>query len=108
LDDHILALKDLESIIKIDPNNSQIKKKYEELLAFIESEKKGEKNIFKSFFRNINETACYIEAETKKDIQKSITNSIDRQVKDLGNIRNRKITDDDNNIGKPEIRILNL
>lgn len=102
MEDHISALNDLKSILKIDPNNDQIKKNYEELFVFIESEKKGEKKVFRSFFRKINETGVYKDAiETKKDLEKSNTDILQTDVY-------IKAQDDDNNIGKPEIRILNL
>jgi len=102
LEDHILALKDLESILKIDNNNAEIRKNYVELAAFIDDEKKGEKKVFKSFFRKINEKEIYKDAiETKKECSNS---SIEKNSKDIYT----KVGDEDNSIGKPEIRILNL
>lgn len=102
LDDHILALKDLESILKIDPDNAQINKNYEELSSLIEREKKGEKQVFKSFFRNINETVASKDAiESKKESEKSTTDKVPKDVI-------TKVKDEENNIGKAEIRILNL
>lgn len=99
MEDHILALRDLESIVKIDPNNSQIRKNYEELSAFINSEKIGEKKVFKSFFRKINETGIYKDlTQTKNDNEKS---SSDKTIYS-------QVNQDDISIGKPEIRILNL
>ena len=98
----MLALKDLESILKIDINNLEIKKNYDDLAASIENEKKGEKKVFKSFFRKINETEIYKDAiETKNEYEKSSNGTIQKDVY-------TKVNDDDNNLGKPEIRILNL
>lgn len=103
MEDHILALKDLESILKIDPKNAQIKKNYEDLSAFIDTEKKDEKQVFKSFFRKINETGPYKDPiENKKEIEKSDTNRIPK------NIHSNSNNEENNNIGKAEIRILIL
>jgi len=102
LEDHILALKDLETILKLDKTNFEINKSYQDLLLFIEKEKIGEKKIFKSFFRKINETELYTDAiETKNNNEKSSNENIQ---KDIYN----KVNNEDNSIGKPEIRILNL
>lgn len=102
MEDHIIALKDLESILKIDPYNAQINKNYVDLSAFIENEKIGEKQVFKSFFRKINKIRVYEDAiEPKKENEKLFT---DKKLKDVYT----KVNQDEKSIGKPEMRILNL
>jgi len=102
MEDHIIALRDLESILKIDPYNAQINKNYVDLSAFIENEKKGEKQVFKSFFRKINNIRAYKDSiEPNKENEKLST---DKKLKDVY----IKVNQDEKSLGKPEMRILNL
>jgi hypothetical protein len=86
-----LALKDLENALKCD-NLEEIRLLYENLKVYITNHKNKEKKVFKSFFRNINYKQLVEEDEKEK-----LKNS-DRYV----------TTDDDNSLGKPELRVLNL
>lgn len=100
LEDHIIALKDLETILKIDANNLEIKKMYEDLKSFVQNENIGQKKVFKSFFRKINENEIYNENNKK---EKEITQG---ENINENNIANSEV--EDNNTGKPELKILNL
>ena len=96
-------MNDYETILKIDPiNNKEIITRYEDLNKFIQIEKTGERRVFKSFFRKINETGVYENAsQTKAEYKKSNDERITSN-------KFTKVEDGDNNLGKPEIRVLNL
>lgn len=91
-------MKDLETILKIDGNNLEIKKMYEDLKSFVQNENIGQKKVFKSFFRKINENVIYNE-NNKKEISQG--ENINEHI-----IVNSEV--EDNNTGKPELKILNL
>lgn len=95
-EDYVLAFKELEKALKYSPNDPTILPLYNKLKIDIEKHNKDEKKVFKSFFRNVN-----YEQMQKEDMENlSKENSSDKKTTD--------ISEEDPNLGKPEIRILNL
>jgi hypothetical protein len=82
IEDYILALDELEKALLINPNITEISDLYDSLKADIDRQKKGEKKVFKSFFRNVNK----VYEEKEKEV-----------------IRLEK-----SDIGKPELKLLDL
>ena len=52
IDDFVAASLDLEKLLNIE-ENAEIRLEYEQVNKFIEDQRKGEKKVFKSFFRVI-------------------------------------------------------
>ena len=64
MDDYLKARECLEKAFNIDNSNNDVKVTLDNLNAYIQKEKRDEKKIFKSFYRNVNYK--YIEEEKKK------------------------------------------
>jgi hypothetical protein len=95
-EDYVLAFKELEKALKYSPNDQTILTLYNKLKIDIEKHNKDEKKVFKSFFRNVNYEI--MQKEDKENL--SVNNSSDKKISEL--------SEEDSNLGKPEIRILNL
>ncbi len=95
-EDHILALQEIESALKIDSSNESLLSIHGSLKNEIDKHKQGERKVFKSFFRNVNYE--YLEKERLNEI-KDERNKLDSLLKS---------SEEETNLGKPEIRILNL
>ena len=76
-----IALKDIKIAYELDTSNQDMKNLYFGLRNDIDIQKKGEKRVFKSFFRNVNKTYQDKEIEKKEESDQ---------------------------IGKPQIKFLNL
>jgi hypothetical protein len=63
-----LAYQELKNALAYDPYNVEIKNLYEKLKNDIDQQSKGEKKVFKSFFRNVNKI---YEDNSKEEPQKS-------------------------------------
>ena len=69
MDDYLKARECLEKAFNIDNSNNDVKVTLDNLNAYIQKEKRDEKKIFKSFYRNVNYK--YIEEEEKKKKEKA-------------------------------------
>jgi len=98
LNDYKAALEELNKALKYSPENAEIIMLRNNLNQIINNSQLEEKKVFKSFFRNVN----YVyEQQHQSCIDQTQTNT-----ESINNFT--KVTDEDSNVGKPEIRILNL
>jgi hypothetical protein len=91
----------LENSVKFDnANNTEMKNMYDQLHAYIQQEKVNERKVFKSFFRNVNYKMMEQEGLDNNSLSENKNNIVNQftEVKD----------EDCANVGKPQIRILNL
>lgn len=95
--------------MKIDNNNGEIKKIYDDLNSFIQNEKVGEKKVFKSFFRKINENYKDENNITSAIDAKSIKNSLinQKEININANGKNKEFSNNNGNTDHAEKEKIN-